>query len=58
MMDTEDMEEYREIFGQYPEVWREPLGALLLTLATDVVDIDRARIEARELSRVLNEFPH
>lgn len=49
--------EYRQIFGRDPEAWREPLGALRLTLAGDPekVDVKRAQAEVEELVRVLNE---
>lgn len=50
--------EYRSVFGREPEPWREPLGALILTL-NDPSEPDwmlaRAREELRWLTRVLNE---
>lgn len=52
------MDDYVEIFGRPPEPWREPLGALRLTLAADDVDIDRARAECEELVRILNAQAH
>lgn len=50
-------QDYREVFGKSPEPWREPLGALILTLAgsPDDVDVRRAQIECEELTRVLNK---
>ena len=50
------MSEYSRIFGREPEDWREPLGALRLTLAgdPDKVDVVRAQHEVEELVRVLN----
>lgn len=49
--------DYRGVFGSVPEAWRDPLGALILTLAgdPDEVDVRRAQVECRELTRVLNE---
>ena len=49
------MSDYREIFGREPELWREPLGALRITLAGDSVDVERARSECEALVKVLNE---
>lgn len=48
--------EYREIFGADPEPWRQPLGALRLTLTGDpaTVDVVRAQHEVEELVRILN----
>ncbi len=48
--------EYHSIFGRNPEPWREPLGALRLTLAGDAdkVDVVRAQHEIEWLTRVLN----
>ena len=48
--------EYRAIFGRNPESWREPLGALRLTLAGDPsrVDVERAQEEMEALVRALN----
>lgn len=48
--------DYFEIFRTYPETWREPLGALRLTLTGDpaTVDVVRAQHEVEELVRVLN----
>lgn len=56
-MRVEANADYREIFGRDPEVWRHPLGALILTLAGDPekVDVVRAQHEVKELTRVLNE---
>lgn len=34
--------------------WSQPLGALILTLAADDVDVERARSEVEELKYVLN----
>lgn len=50
--------DYFEVFGRYPESWREPLGALRLTLTGDPekVDVRRAQHEIEELVRVLNEW--
>ena len=48
--------DYVDLFGRPPEPWREPLGALRLTLAADDVDIDRA--ECEELVRILNAQAH
>ncbi|HPG64875.1 MAG TPA: hypothetical protein PLE82_06010 [Saccharofermentans sp.] len=53
------MSDYSDVFGQEPEPWREPLGALLLTLAdthTPVLKtLERARHEVRALQKLLNE---
>lgn len=51
------MSDYSDIFGREPEPWREPLGALRLTLTGPVesVDVKRAQHEIEELVRVLNE---
>lgn len=51
------MSDYSEIFGREPEPWREPLGALRLTLMGDpsAVDVRRAQHEVEDLVRVLNE---
>ena len=46
--------DYREVFGREPEPWREPLGALRLTLAGDTLDVERARSELEALVKVLN----
>ena len=56
-LSEEAFEDYREIFGRNPESWREPLGALRLTLAGDPeqVDVKRAQAECEELVRILNE---
>ena len=54
------MSDYSDIFGREPEPWREPLGALRLTLADEILSpwqIDRARAECEALVRVLNEHP-
>ena len=50
------MSDYREIFGRKPEPWREPLGALRITLMgdPDKVDVPRAQAEVEELVRALN----
>ena len=50
------MSDYQEIFGRRAEGWREPLGALRLTLMgdPDKVDVVRAQHEVEELVRVLN----
>lgn len=54
--DEDDWSDYRSIFGRNPEPWREPLGALRLTLAGDAdkVDVVRAQHEIEWLTRVLN----
>lgn len=48
--------DYREIFNTDPEPWRQPLGALRLTLRGDpaTVDVVRAQHEVEELVRILN----
>lgn len=53
------MSDCSEIFGREPEPWREPLGALRLTLAgaPSHVDVERAQAEVEELVKVLNENP-
>lgn len=53
------MSDYGEIFGREPERWREPLGALLLTLTGDPekVDVERAQEEVEELVKVLKQRP-
>lgn len=57
---TQDNFDYYErnlhLFSGRREPWREPLGALRLTLAGDPtkVDVVRAQIECEELVRVLN----
>jgi hypothetical protein len=48
------MSDYQEIFGREPEPWREPLGALRLTLTGEPVDVERARSECEALVKVLN----
>lgn len=50
------MDDYEYVFGQQAEDWREPLGALRLTLYgdPDKVDVVRAQHEVEELVRVLN----
>lgn len=50
------MSDYSEIFGREPEPWREPLGALRLTLTGDPeeVDVVRAQHEVEELVKVLD----
>lgn len=57
MMHEEVWQDYREIFGRDPEPWREPLGALRLTLTGNPEDIDvmRAQAECEELVRIINE---
>lgn len=47
--------DYFDVFGREPEAWRDPLGALRLTLAGEPVDISRARHEMEMLVQVLNE---
>lgn len=51
-----DYKDYYEVFGRDPEPWREPLGALRLTLTghPDTVDVTRAQHEVEWLTRVLN----
>ena len=54
------MSDYSEIFGRELEPWREPLGALRLTLADEhgpSWQIERARAECEALVKVLNEYP-
>ena len=54
------MSDYSDIFGREPEPWREPLGALRLTLADESAtpwQIERARAECEALVKVLNEHP-
>lgn len=54
------MSDYKQIFGREPEPWREPLGALRLTLWDDNPpewQIERARDELEWLTRVLNGVP-
>ena len=49
--------DYKQVFGRGPEAWREPLGALRMTLwggADALGTIDRARNEVEWLCRVLN----
>ena len=49
--------DYKQVFGRNPEAWREPLGALRMTLwGTEMGGpmIDRARDEVEWLCRVLN----
>lgn len=51
--------DYKQVFGRNPEVWREPLGALRLTLWADSASgpewtIARARDEVEWLCRVMN----
>lgn len=41
--------------GMKEQPWSQPLGALILTLAADAVDVERARAEAEELKYVLNQ---
>lgn len=50
----DDNADYREIFGRDPEPWRMALGALRITIHSEPVDIERARAEIEELTRVLN----
>ena len=49
------MSDYSDIFGREPEPWREPLGALRLTLTgpAESVDVERAQHEVEVLVRVL-----
>lgn len=54
---TDPDSDYIEIFGRRPENWREPLGALRLTLSAENPqpwDWERAREECEWLVRVLN----
>lgn len=53
------MSDYSEIFGREPEPWRQPLGALRLTLTGDAakVDVERAQAEVEDLVKVLNQHP-
>ena len=54
------MSDYSDIFGREPEPWREPLGALRLTLADESTtpwQVERARAECEALVKVLNEHP-
>lgn len=53
MSQADDMKVWRDI--RYRQAWSQALGALILTLAADEVDVDRARAEAEELKYVLNE---
>ena len=49
--------DYKQVFGRNPEAWREPLGALRMTLwdePTREWTIERARNEVEWLCRVLN----
>lgn len=49
--------DYIEVFGQRPEAWRIPLGALRITLSGDKptqMDWERARSECEDLVKVLN----
>lgn len=51
------MSDYRQVFGREAEAWREPLGALRITLFDDDPpewQIERARSEVEWLTRVLN----
>lgn len=50
-------DDYFEVFGRRAEPWREPLGALRITLmgTPESVDVPRAQAEIEELVRVLNE---
>lgn len=55
--DEQVAEEYALIFGRNPEAWREPLGALRMTLWDDNPpewQLERARNEVEWLTRVLN----
>ena len=57
-LDDEGRADYRDVFGKDPEPWREPLGALRLTLSDETEPpwtLERARAECEELVRVLNE---
>lgn len=54
------MSDYSDVFGREPEPWREPLGALRLTLWDESApprQVERARMECEALVRVLNERP-
>lgn len=54
---TDWKDDYREVFGGDPEPWREPLGALRLTLADETCppwQLERAREECEWLTRILN----
>lgn len=52
----EILSDYKDVFGCEPEPWREPLGALRLTLMGDEPWVlERARAECEWLVRVLNE---
>ena len=49
---------YQQVFGRKPEAWREPLGALRLTLHDQSAppwQLQRARDEVEWLVQVLNE---
>jgi len=51
-------DDYREVFGASAEPWREPLGALRLTLADQTApywQVERARAECEALVKALNE---
>lgn len=54
---TEYNPDYKDVFGRHPEIWRTPLGALILTLAGEPVDIPRAREEVRRLALALEGTP-
>lgn len=62
LAEREADEDYREVFGTTPAHWREPFGALRLTLSQDCDTcaerdrlIERARSECEALVRVLND---
>lgn len=49
--------DYKQVFGREPEPWREPLGALRMTLWADPAPewtIERARDEVEWLCRAMN----
>lgn len=51
------MSDYKQVFGREPEAWREPMGALRVTLWNEPPPewtIERARNEVEWLCRVLN----
>ena len=54
------MSDYSDTFGGEREPWRDPLGALRLTVAGESAtpwQVERARAECEALVRVLNEHP-
>ena len=54
--EIDSRDEYAAIFDAPQGAWREPLGALRLTLTGDPesVDVRRAQIECEQLVKVLN----